>query len=79
MSAYSCDRGTGCSIGPQHTEDVLADIGEDQIGRDRCGLVEAGLAPFAPDVIFAGEGEAVIGLHRRLGGRIEAHMRLSYA
>jgi hypothetical protein len=29
---------------------VLADIGEDQVGRDRGGLVEAGLAPFALDV-----------------------------
>jgi hypothetical protein len=36
---------------------VLADIGEDQIGRDRGGLVEAGLAPFALDVVSLGERE----------------------
>jgi hypothetical protein len=47
---------------------VLAEIGEDQIGRDRGGLVEAGLAPFALDVVFSGEGEAAIGRERCLGG-----------
>jgi hypothetical protein len=36
---------------------VLADIGEDQVGRDRRGLVEADLAPFALDVVFFGERE----------------------
>jgi hypothetical protein len=46
----------------------LAEIGEDQIGRDGRGLVEAGLAPFALDVVFLGEREAAIGGERRLGG-----------
>ena len=56
------------SIRPWHAEYVLADIGEDQIGRDRGRLVEADLAPFALDVVFAGKGKAAIGRHRRLGG-----------
>ena len=47
---------------------MLPDISEDQIGRDRCGLVEADLAPFALDVVFLSKGEAAVGLHRRLGG-----------
>src|SRR5215471_6345374 len=51
-----------------HAENVLTDIGEDQVGRDRGGLVEADLAPFALDVVFAGKGKAAIGRHRRLGG-----------
>jgi hypothetical protein len=45
------------SIRARHAEDVLADIGEDQIGRDRGGLVEARLAPFALDVVSHGERE----------------------
>ncbi len=49
------------SVRTRHAEDVLADIGEDQVGRDRGRLVEADLAPFALDVVFAGEGEAAIG------------------
>ena len=56
------------SIRSWHAEYVLADIGEDQIGRDRGRLVEADLAPFALDVVFAGKGKAAIGRHRRLGG-----------
>ena len=56
------------SIRPWHAEYVLADIGEDQIGRDRGRLVEADLAPFALNVVFAGKGKAAIGRHRRLGG-----------
>ena len=47
---------------------MLADISEDQVGRDRGGLVEADLAPFALDVVFLGEGEAAIGRECRLGG-----------
>src|SRR5205809_4407226 len=31
------------SIRPRHAEDVLAEVGEDQVGRDRGGLVEPGL------------------------------------
>ncbi len=49
------------SIGARHAEHVLADIGEDQIGRDRRGLVEASLAPFALDVVFLREGKPAIG------------------
>ena len=56
------------SIRPRHPQHVLADIGEDQVGRDRRGLVEPHFAPFALDVVFLGEGEAAIGLERRVGG-----------
>src|SRR5271169_667857 len=38
-------RSTQHSIRPRHAEHVLAEIGEDQVGRDRCGLIEAGFAP----------------------------------
>src|SRR5487761_996481 len=40
------------SIRARHPQHVLAEIGEYQVGRDRRGLVEAGLAPFALDVVF---------------------------
>jgi antitoxin HicB len=59
-----CSAGRLTALGlirPRHTEDVLADIGEDQVGRDRGGLVEADFAPLALDVVFAGEGETAIG------------------
>src|ERR1700730_5425472 len=56
------------SVRARHPQHVLADIGEDQIGRDRGGLVEAHLAPLALDVVLAGKGEAAIGGERRLGG-----------
>jgi len=46
---------------------MLADTGEDQIGRNRCGLVKADLASFALDVVFAGKGKPDKDLHRRLG------------
>ena len=52
-----CFATPACLVRPWHAEDVLADIGEDQIGRDRRGLVEAGLAPFALDVVSLGERE----------------------
>src|ERR1700722_19772052 len=55
-------------IRAQHAQNVLADIGEDQVGGDRRGLVEAGFAPFALDVVFLGEREAAEGGERSLGG-----------
>jgi hypothetical protein len=58
----------GGSIRPRHAEDVLADICEYQVGRDRGGLVEAGFAPFALDVVFLRESKTAIGGERRLGG-----------
>jgi hypothetical protein len=44
---------------------VLADIGENQIGRDRRVLVVADLAPFALDVVLMGKGEAALRGERR--------------
>jgi hypothetical protein len=64
------DASTADLIRPRHAEHVLADIGEDQVGRDRCGLVDAHLAPFAFDVVFLGEGEAVEHLEHRTGGAL---------
>jgi len=35
------------SVRPGHSQHVLAEIGEDQAGRDRCGLVEADFRHYA--------------------------------
>src|SRR5260221_11937396 len=56
------------SIRAGHAQDVLADISEDQIGRDRGSLVDPYLAPFALDVVLLGEGETTEGLEGRVGG-----------
>jgi len=56
------------SIASRHAEHVLADIAEDQVGRDRRDLVEARLAPFALDAVFLGEGKAAVGLHAGFAG-----------
>ena len=45
------------SVRTRHPEHVLADIGEDQVGRDRRDLVQPHLAPLALDVVFARVGE----------------------
>ena len=51
------------SIRPRHAEHVLGEIAQDEVGRDRRHLVEAGLAELALDVVFLGEAEAAVGLH----------------
>ena len=48
------------SVRPRHAEHVLAEIGEDQVGRDRRDLIEPRLAPFALDVVFLREAEAAV-------------------
>ena len=47
---------------------MLADIGEDEIGRDRRRLVESHLAPLALDVVFLGVAEAAESLKCCFGG-----------
>src|SRR5690348_15188986 len=39
----------------REAENVLGDVGQDQIGRDRCDLVQARFAELALDVVLAGE------------------------
>ena len=45
-----------------HPEHMLADIGQNHVRRDRRRLEQPGLAPFALDIVFPGEGEAAEGL-----------------
>src|ERR671917_1389117 len=68
---------------PRHAEDVLADVGEDQVRRDRRHLEEPGLAELALDVVLGVVGVATEGLHRRVcglprgvGGEEQGHVRL---
>ena len=62
-------RAGGCFrlIRPRQVQHVLGEIGQDQVGRDRRHLVEAGLAEFSLDVEFLGKAEAAVGLHAHLG------------
>jgi hypothetical protein len=55
------------SIRARHAEHMLADVGEDEVRRDRRDLVEAGLAELALDVVFRGEAEAAMGLQAGVG------------
>ena len=52
---------------PRHAQHVLADVGEDQVGRDRRDLVEPRLAELALDVVLRREAEAPVGLQARVG------------
>src|ERR671916_942321 len=68
---------------PRHAEDVLADVGEDQIRRDGRDLEEPGLPELALDVVLGVVGVAAEGLHRRvcglpggLRGQHQGHVRL---
>src|SRR5215210_2293863 len=72
--------------GPRQAEDVLADVGEDQVGRDGSHLEEPGLAELALDVVLGVERVAAEGLHRRVrglprgvGGKQQGHVRLGAA
>src|SRR5262245_102149 len=58
----------GGSIRPRHAENVLGEIGQDQVGGDRRGPVEPRLAELALDVEFLGEAEAAVGLQAGVGG-----------
>src|SRR5438874_6845896 len=49
-------------IGPRESEDVLGDVGEDQIRRDWRDLIETRLAEFALDIIILNEAEAAMHL-----------------
>ena len=42
---------------------MFGKIAEDQIGRNRCHLIEPGLAEFAFDIVFLGKAKAAIGLN----------------
>src|SRR5579871_3019894 len=55
--------GAAPSIRARQAEHMLADIGEDEVGRDRRDLKQARLAPFALDIVFACETKAAMGLH----------------
>ena len=50
------------SVRARHAQYVLADEGQDEIGRDRGHLIEPRLAELALDVELLGEGEAAVGL-----------------
>ena len=69
---------------PRHVEYVLGDVGEDEVGRDRRDLIEAGFTEFAFDIVFAREAETAMELQasigrfpRRLGGKVLRHVGLS--
>src|SRR5918997_4725778 len=69
--------------GPRHAEHGRADVGEDQVRRDRGHLEEPGLPELALDVVLGVVGVAAEGLHRRvrrlpggLRGQHQGHVRL---
>jgi hypothetical protein len=51
----------------RQVEDVLGDVGKDQVGRDRCDLIQPRLAELALDIVFAGETEAAVELQAGIG------------
>src|SRR5436305_15326467 len=70
-------------VRPRHAEDVLAEVGEDQVVRDRCDRVEARLAELPLDVEVDGEAEAPVRIEtgvrcepRRLAREELRHVRL---
>src|SRR5262249_3278326 len=58
-----------CSIRPRQAENMLGEVGQDQIGRDRRGLIEPRLAELALDVELLGKAEAAVGLQAHVGRR----------
>ena len=64
----SATPGTG-SVAARHAEDVLADVGKDEVRGDRCDLVEPGLAELALDVVLLGEAEAAVRVEAGVGRR----------
>src|SRR5829696_5750286 len=68
---------------PRQTEDVLGNVGEDQVGGDGRDVEETGLSKFSLDVVLGVVGVAAEGLHRRvcglpgsIGGQQQGHVRL---
>src|SRR5438876_924220 len=64
VTSYSCMRSSERS---RHSEHVLGDVGENQVGRNRRHLVKARLAEFALHVVLRGETEAAVGLQTDVG------------
>src|SRR3954470_17355298 len=56
------------SVAAREAEDVLAEVGEDQVVRDGGDGVEARLAELALDVVLLGEPEAAVGVEARVRG-----------
>src|SRR3954451_16369360 len=56
------------SVAAREAEDVLAEVGEDQVVRDGGDGVEARLAELALDVVLFGEPEAAVGVEARVRG-----------
>src|ERR687893_11710 len=56
----------GMLEGPRKLQDVLGDVGEDQVRRDRGDLVESGLPELALDVVLGVEAVPSQRLHRRV-------------
>src|SRR5438876_2427776 len=58
----------GALVRPGQAEDVLGEVVEDHLLRDRGDAHQPGLAPVALDVVLAGVAEPAVGLHGRVGG-----------
>src|SRR4029079_2832707 len=54
--------GISGSIRPRQAENVFGQIRQDQVGRDRRGLVKSRFSELALDVELLGEAEATVGL-----------------
>ena len=52
----------GGLVRPRQAEDMLGQIGEDQVGGDRRHLIEPGLAKLPLDIVFLGKTKAAVGL-----------------
>src|SRR6267378_39458 len=50
------------SVRARKVQHVLGEIAEDEVGRDRCDLVQPRLAELALDVVLLGEAESAVGL-----------------
>lgn len=46
---------------------MLADIGQNEIGRNRCHLVQVGFAELPFNIVFAGEAETAVRLQAGVG------------
>ncbi len=53
--------------GPRHLEQMLADVGEDQVGRDGRHLIKTRLAKLALDVVLSSETEPAMRLQAHIG------------
>src|SRR6185295_53255 len=78
--AHRCDR-IFCLERPRQPENVLGEVGQDQVGRDRRDQVQARLPELALDVVLGGEAEATVRLQadvgrlpRRLGAEVLGHV-----